>query len=91
MKIPLDEKYFLKDGYGATFVLVEIQRATDKTAKEQLRELSIAYGDLDALIRRYIRQVIQDNNVDKVIELKDYIKEYKRLAEDVTSKLKGDI
>lgn len=91
LKIPLDDKYFLKDGYGATFVLVEIQKAADKTAKEQVRELSIAYGDLDALLKRYIGETLQKNNEGKVIELKDYIKQYKQLLKDVTKTVKGDI
>lgn len=91
MKIILDDKYFLKEGYGATFILVKIHQAQDEDAKQQERETSIAYGDLDGLLKRYIRHAIEDKNVDEVITVKEYLRQYKELIELTAEITKGEL
>lgn len=93
MKIILDDKYYIKEGYGSSYTLVYIRgykEVVDKETKE-VNEVensaAVAYADIPQLIGIYAKLTTNENNKDKVIELKDYVNQHNAIIKELTKKI----
>ena len=83
MKIKLDENYFIRDGYGTSFELVEIRERTKKDSDDTYLSEDIIgyYGDLPQAVHKYVSVALKGSS--REYTLKQYVDEYKNKVNEL--------